>query len=208
MIDALNGNLGKAINILSIFGLACQFMPEIPIQAKYAIMVLIAVYFLVLIIISAKNREIVQKKTMIKYGQALIDSALDNVILFGGDMSWTEYYYKNIKTIVSNGKTVIVYFPKEKLTAAAKENAERLRTAGATIKSINKDYGLRCIIKDSHFSDSHEDMEIFIAKRISRDSAHKKYRVKKMAYSRGKDIEICKSFLTNCKLIGQSATDY
>jgi hypothetical protein len=89
MKSQLSANIDVVIKIASPFGFLLQLIPNIPGKVKTAVIILF-----VIIIVSALvhgfiniNKNIINRKTMIKRGKDIIQNTVEKVVLFSGDLS-------------------------------------------------------------------------------------------------------------------------
>ena len=160
---------------------------------------------IVLILITLFNNDTIKREKLMHYGNKLILSTREKVILFGGDLSWTDDYIDSIKTLCEEHKQVEIFFPKSKYDNF--DNNESminriilLQEAGATIYSFEKDFGLRCILLDPDSFNTNDHMEIMITDRVYRHENNpmkNKYTLKHLKYINDKQKNICKSYIAN-----------
>jgi hypothetical protein len=186
------------VKFATLIGLGLQFLPISDVIKKVTVYCIFsfAIVALILSIFSYyKNRKKCGRKELIKRGIAMLSNTKDKVILFGGDLSWTDDYIKAISLLSKNNKEIEIFYPLTKYTDISegrKQILDRrinsLIQAGAKVFSIPKDYGLRCFIVDPDFSGSNKYMQVMITERFKGDlknKNHNKYLVQSFGYDIG-----------------------
>ncbi|MCL2322406.1 MAG: hypothetical protein FWC47_09905 [Oscillospiraceae bacterium] len=170
----------------------------LPLWMQYTFIILLVIarifFYVFNYINDKKNKPMKSREEMIKIGIQIIQNTKRSIVLFGGDLSWTDDYIDDLKSIIINGKYCEIVFPKTKLTLQnlqMKKHLQDLTNIGAKIYFTEYDLGLRCIISDYN-SDNRDDYILFIADRLKIESKAK-YLAKKYTFH---DAEtICNSFL-------------
>lgn len=116
---------------------------------------------------------------MIKKGKDLLNNTHDEVALFGGDLSWQEDYFNEIKMLLDASKIVKVFIPKSKLNVANRSAREELirrievlNDMGALIYITKEDSHMRGFIVDPNNSNNRKTT-IFFAVRVKTNSKNK-----------------------------------
>jgi len=201
---------------ISILGFMLQLM-SISDSVKTFFLVVSIILLVILLFVSFSHREIVKRKQLIDYGNRMILNTKEKLVLFGGDMSWTEDYIESIEKIYQENKKVEIFFPKEKYDNC--DNNEEffnriteLQKVGARVFSLEVDYGLRGILLDPDSYMSNDYMEIVITDRVRRhriNAQKNKYLLKHFKYSKETDRNICKSYISNYNYIkSMKLTEY
>ena len=203
--------------ILSLFGIVLQLLPSINDNVKTGFLIVAIILLIATLIMSYFSRRIVNRKRLIATGRRYIQNTTEKVVLFGGDLSWTEDYIDVLKKIKDNGKLVEVYFPKTKY-GTLNENAKKslherlklLEGIQVPVRCSQYDSGLRCIIVDPDTFGHNDDMKLFAAKRIKNDDklSATKYHLHVYKYSDEANREICKSFIANYILLQKCCEDF
>lgn len=104
---------------------------------------------IVLLTLSSKQRKRVRvdRTMMIATGNRLIRGVKNELVMFGGDMSWAPDYRDSLHDIAQKGKRVTVIYP-ESAAEKVKLNAELLKNAGVTLWPLSTDLGLRAMLVD------------------------------------------------------------
>jgi hypothetical protein len=98
--------------------------------------------------------------------RSLIYHAKNEVILFGGDMSWASNYEDAIMSATTHGKRVVVIYPRSKTAPRVNENIRILKRAGAIVRAIAIDTGFRAILVDR--DDAQDALLFMISRRLRR----------------------------------------
>jgi len=186
-------------------------MPDWYVQFEpfgaYFIIALLAIN----ILISFMTRNKFSKARLIKKTIFLMRNATENIVMFGGDLSWAEDYEDVIKELTGDGKTVIVIFPFSKISNFSRNastrfdtNVLKLKMAGAIIYYTENDHNLRCTIIDIGIERAREDMKVISSKRINRHSTNQsknQYRVNYFQYKKDHEKAFCNLYYNNYVLI-------
>ena len=171
------------VNISSLIALILQLIdtPDKGQSFTAKIVIFLLIVNLIIFVIGGNKY---RKKRLIKKSKKLMKNATESVVMFGGDLSWTNDYKVTIQTLTNNGKIVEVMFPEPKIkdfNTSAKnrfnENIKTLMDIGVKVYYTEEDFKLRCTIidRDSRYP---EDMKVISSKRISYHERDKhKYRV-------------------------------
>lgn len=200
---------------ISIIGFILQ-LTNINEYVKTILFIISVISLVILLIITIINNNVVKRKKLIKFGNNILLNAKEKVVLFGGDMSWVNDYIESIKKLNIENKTIEIFFPESKYNNCdSKEEfsdrIEYLKNAGAKVYSINKDFGLRCILLDPDTYNSNDNMEIMITDRISRhknDNMKNKYAYRHLKYKNDTQRNICKSYISNYAYIKENYKEY
>lgn len=188
---------------ISIIGFILQ-LTNVNIYIKNIILLISIVSLFALVVITLYTNGMKKRKRLMEYGNKIILSTKEKVVLFGGDLSWTSDYIKSIQTICSENKKVEIIFPKSKYENCDKDELLNriidLQKAGAIVYSYNNDFGLRCILLDPDSFNTNEHMEIMLTERTYRHKTNtfkNKYMMKHLKYLNTSQRDICKSYIAN-----------
>lgn len=198
-------------SIISILGVILQLIPYIPKLFKIISLGVIIILLFLSLFFTVYDRHIVKRKKVIKLGLNIIHNAMDKVVLFGGDLSWTDDYLDDLHAIILNNKTVEVLFPESKYNAAANgarilfdNRIANLKAIGATVYKFSQDVGLRCIMADPDTFSSPQDFKVFSSKSVKKHSINSnknKYLVECYNFNEEEHKSTCNSYLGHYKLI-------
>jgi hypothetical protein len=182
--------LGTFADIITVISFLLLLFSDLTYIVK--IFIVLAVIFWLLGRILGKN-SIKNREKTISIGKNVIRNTKNLVVLFGGDLSWTEDYQKELKNLIENGKTVEIVYPNSKL-----DNNNQMENRLTILKNINaklfyteNDTGLRCIISDP-FLESKNDFVLYVADRLKSKSEEFKYSTS--VYKFSTDEVICNTF--------------
>lgn len=210
-----------AVNIITIIALAIQCFP-IPDIFQYIIagvLIFIALLGLILDIIFDKKHNTLNRKNLVNVTVDLMRNSRGKVVMFGGDLSWSEDYLAAIKYLTDANQTVEVFFPYEKLHKNTKnsvktrfeKNIKKLTDAGAIIRYTENDYHLRCTLIDIDASLDNDDFTVISSKRIKKDAKDEnknQYHVVVLKNSTPEDKMLCDAFYRNYLLIYEISKEY
>lgn len=188
---------------ISIVGFILQLF-DVNIYVKNIILFISIISLIVLVLITLYMSGKKRRKQLMNFGNKIILSTKEKVVLFGGDLSWTNDYLKSIQTICAENKKVEIIFPDSKYENCDKDELLNriilLQEAGAVVYSYNNDFGLRCILLDPDSFNTNDNMEIMITERTYRHPSNtlkNKYILKYLKYSNASQKDICKSYIAN-----------
>ncbi len=147
-------------------------------------------------------------------GNDVLRNANSKVVMFGGDLSWTDDYLPELRILLSENKTVEIYFPSSKYYhppnyPADKRLAERIKlltNIGAKIYLMDEDYHIRCIISDPDGIAEHDKTKILLSCRIKKNQNNmNKNRYTKELITYRQDQETCKMSIITYNLIKNHA---
>lgn len=164
----INDKFGLLVNFASLVGLILQCFDLkgiIPMVAGVFICGGIIFNIIVCILDYKRSKVSYGKSQMTIRGKKLIEFTQNKVVLFGGDLSWTEKYLNSIKKVIKNGKEVIVFYPEEKKDSASK-NVTTLEQAGVKVVQTSYDIGLRAILIDPDNEDDKEGIIVFLTNKV------------------------------------------
>ena len=208
--------ISYVIGTMSAIGFIMQALSEQNYYIRYIGIAIVALMMVAALIHGAKTRTVVKRKTVIRRGNQIIQSAQNRVVLFGGDLSWTKDYISLPKQISDDGIVIEVIFPLERyddLSVEVKKKFDQrlnnLSEAGAFVYSVQTDIGLRCMLVDPDTGHLPENMKLLITNRISRcpEKPHKnKYHALLLSYSDIRQKQLCMAYLSHYRLLQQSRT--
>lgn len=188
---------------ISIVGFILQ-LTNVNIYVKNIILFISIASLSSLITVTLYSNGFKKRKQLMTFGNKIILSTKEKVVLFGGDLSWTDDYINSIQTICSENKKVEIIFPKSKYENCDKDELLNriisLQKAGAIVYSYNNDFGLRCILLDPDSFNTNEHMEIMLTERTYRHKSNtlkNKYIMKHLKYTNTSQKDICKSYIAN-----------
>lgn len=202
---------GSIVNLCTIAALILQCIPlKIPSWLNWCIAVIVIILIIVSAILDIKNKNahkhIVSKKDLANLTINLMENASENVVMFGGDLSWADEYSDTIKNLTKGSKTVEIILPAPKMTKAKSsvrdkinKRIEQLKDCGAEIYCTPEDIGLRCTLVDVNTVEI-SDLRILSCKRVKNsfdDKAKNQYRVYCFDSSDEYDKIMCNLFLRN-----------
>jgi hypothetical protein len=157
---------GAAASIVGLVGL----LPGTSADARLGLVSLAVLGVVVLIGASILSRprgiERIGRAQVAATACSLILHAKDEVILFGGDMSWASDYEDAILSATTHGKRVVVIYPRSKNAPRVNENIRILKRAGAMVRGTAIDTGFRAILVDR--DDAHDALLFMIYRRLRR----------------------------------------
>lgn len=180
------------IDISGLLGIVLQFtaVPEV-LKIIIAVIFMIALCCYIWNIIN-ENISYNRKKRIDKVRKFIMNSK-NQIVFFGGNLSWVEDYSDCIKTKIADNCSVKVYFDDNpNLSKKAKEKLEKniseLIKCGCTTYKLNSCYSLRCIISDVK-NNSYSSRGIIIDKTYNdQDKMRNKYKIKKFSFNNEKTI--------------------
>lgn len=188
---------------VSIIGFILQ-LTNVNIYIKNVILLISIVSLIALVAITLYSNGMKKRKQLMEFGNKIILSAKEKVVLFGGDLSWTADYIDTIRTVCAENKKVEIIFPETKYENCDKDELLNriilLQKAGAMVYSYNNDFGLRCILLDPDSFNTNIHMEIMLTERMYRHRSNtlkNKYIMKHLKYSNASQRDICKSYIAN-----------
>jgi hypothetical protein len=182
--------LGTFADIVTVISFLLLLFSDLTCILK--IFIFLTVLFWLLSRILGKNSVKNRDKT-ISIGKNVIRNTKNLVVLFGGDLSWTEDYKTELKKLIENGKTVEIVYPDSKLinNSQMENRLVLLKNINAKLFYTENDIGLRCIISDP-FLENKNDFVLYIADRIKSNSEEFKYSTSVYRFST--DEVICNAF--------------
>jgi heme exporter protein D len=202
------------ISAMSVIGFIMQALAERNHYVQYVGIAIVLGTMAAALVQGVRSRTVVRRKTVIRRGKQIIQSAHSKIVLFGGDLSWTDDFLALLGRVSSEGIQIEVIYPLERydnLTSEAKshfaQRLDNLREAGASIYNIQLDIGLRCILVDPDTVHLPEHMRLLITNRISKNldnPQNNKYQALLLAYSDIRQKHLCIAYLAHYRLMQQS----
>lgn len=188
---------------VSIVGFILQLF-NVNIYIKNIILFISIISLVILVLITLYTSGQKKRKQLMNFGNKIILSTKEKVVLFGGDLSWTNDYLQSIQIVCAENKKVEIFFPNSKYENCDKDELLNriisLQKAGAVVYSYNNDFGLRCILLDPDSFNTNDHMEIMLTERTYRHQSNtlkNKYIMKHLKYSNASQKDICKSYIAN-----------
>lgn len=202
------------ISAMSVIGFIMQALSEQNRYVQYIGVAIVLGTLVAALVQGIRSRTVVRRKTVIRRGKQIIQSAHSKIVLFGGDLSWVDDFLVLLKQVSDNGTVIEVIYPLERydsLSPEAKKSfalrLDRLREAGASIYCVQLDIGLRCILVDPDTGHLPEHMRLLITNRISKnlDNPKKnKYQALLLSYADIRQKHLCIAYLAHYGLMQQS----
>lgn len=207
------------VNVSTIVALSLQCLGISGSWLPYIAYVVIGLSVLCIIInIITKKKAILKRSELIQITKNRMINSTGKIVMFGGDLSWTDDYLDVITKITNNSQVVEIIFPLEKIESAKRsvitrfeKNVQALRQAGAVIYSSDQDFHLRCTLIDVEPGKENEDLCVISSKRVYRDASNpinNKYQVNILENSKIEERALCNSFYRNYCLIKVISTQY
>ena len=214
------------VNVSSVFALVMQCITTLkpndfliklmPFTA--VVVIVLSVICIIIDIVNQKKKNVFTRKVLVSYTQELMYNSRGKVVMFGGDLSWTEMYIETITYLTNNNQDVEIIFPLSKIKNAKKsvimrfeKNIKQLKNAGAKIYCTENDYHLRCTLVDIGAERDNSVLKIISSKRIFTDINNQnknKYKTYLFENSNPNDKIICESFYQNYELICKIYKEY
>lgn len=180
------------VDISGLLGIIFQFM-----QVSDVFKIIISVIFSIALCCYIYNiiRENISytRDRRIKKVRKFIMNSANQIVFFGGNLSWVDDYADCIETKIATNSSVKVYFDdnpnlsdeaKEKL----KNNVSKLINCGCATYKLNDCYSLRCIISDVK-NNSYSSQGIIIDKTHNdQNKERNKYKIKQFSFNNEKTI--------------------
>lgn len=180
------------IDISGLLGIIFQFT-QVPNVFK---IIISAIFFIALCCyiynIIRENISYTRDRRIKKVRKFIMNST-NQIVFFGGNLSWVDDYADCIKTKIATNSSVKVYFDDNPdLSPKAKENLKKniseLIKCGCTTYKLNNCYSLRCIISDVK-NNSYSSRGIIIDKTHNdQDKTRNKYKIKQFSFNDEKTI--------------------
>ncbi len=207
------------VNISTIIALIIQCF-SIPKcwQVCIAFVVILLCIMSIIISIVVKENMIYTRTQLIQATKNCMINSTGKIVMFGGDLSWSDDYIDVITNLTNNNQVVEIIFPIDKIVnskGSVITNFEKrvcaLKKAGAMIYSSENDYHLRCTLIDVEPGRENEDLCIISSKRIYRDALdhnQNKYQVNILKFDNEEERALCNSFYRNYCLIMNLCSKY
>lgn len=209
------------VNGCTIIAFILQF---IPLPYSDCFMPIVAIGVIVLIIISIfisafsyKNSKIKRKK-LIKQTEEILRNSTDNIVLLGGDLSWTDDYLNEIRELINNSQKVEIIFPNEKIKNIKgsvlnrfNKRVENLKKVGATVYCSDINYEFRYTLIDVNFNRNNENLKVISSKRAYKhkeDINKNKYEALLLSHKNDNDKMLCDLYYQNYLLIKEHCSEY
>lgn len=180
------------IDISGLLGIVFQFT-QISEVFKIIITVVFSVALCCYIYNLVNENKTYNREKRIKEARKFIMNSTNQIVFFGGNLSWVEDYSDCIKTKIADNCSVKVYFDDNpNLSSEAKENLKKnisqLIKCGCTVYKLNECYSLRCIISDVK-NNSYSSQGIIIDKTHNdQDKTRNKYKIKQFNFNNEKTV--------------------
>ncbi len=195
------------------FVLQCIDIPTPYKSIIASIVIILTIVCIIIDVVNVKKKNVLNRKMLVTHTQNLMSNSTGKVVMFGGDLSWTEDYIETIKHLTNNNQIVEIIYPKDKIRNSKRsvcdrfeKNVKQLKVAGAKVYFTDKDYHLRCTLVDVGSTCDNGDLKIISSKRIHRNlkNADKnQYKTYLFENSNENDKILCESFYQNYELIRQ-----
>lgn len=206
------------VDVATIIALLLQCFNITASWTRYIAGVVILL-FLLSIVISVVTKKTTFKRTeLIKLTKKRMINSTGKVVMFGGDLSWTDDYIDVITKLTNNSQVVEIIFPLEKIANSKgsvrdrfQKNVTALKKAGAVVYASKEDYHLRCTLIDIEPGRENEDLCVISSKRIYTDEKElnkNKYQTNVLEYKKADERALCNSFYRNYCLIKQICRKY
>ena len=182
-----------------------QFVPFI----AYVVIALVIISIIVNII--SKRKSVLTRDQLVEITKNRMINSTGRIVMFGGDLSWTDDYTDTITKLTSNSQIVEIIYPLEKINNAKQsvktrfeKNVQSLKQAGANIYCTEKDYHLRCTLIDVEIEQENENLTIISSKRVYKNISKpnkNKYQTNILNYPNNDERSLCTSFYLNYRLI-------
>lgn len=142
------------VSISGMLGLILQFVDGIDNTYKIIIFIVFTIAFIITFILSIIENKSISKYNRIKKSNKFILNAYNEIILFGGNLSWTDDYRDCIKKKIDLNCIVKVYYDKrshqesKQALSNLESRIKTLRDIGCEVNELNDNFNLRCTISD------------------------------------------------------------
>ena len=180
------------VDVSGLLGIVLQFT-DISELVKIIIAVAFSIALLCYICNIISENVSYNREHRIKKVRKFIMNSKNEIVFFGGNLSWVDDYSDCIKDKISDNCSVKIYFDDNpNLSVEAKEklknNVSELIKCGCTTYKLNACYSLRCIISDVK-NNSYSSHGIIIDKTHNdQDKARNKYKIRQFSFNSGKTI--------------------
>ena len=210
------------VNVSTVVALILQCLNISEPWKKYIPYIAYLVIFLsivsIIIKMRTKEKTIYLRPELIQLTKDRMINSTGTIVMFGGDLSWTDDYIDTITAITDNSQAVEIFFPLEVIANAKRSVITRfekrvyaLKKAGAIIYSTVEDYHLRCTLIDVEPGHENEDLCVISSKRIYKDpsnAAANKYQANVLENANEAERALCNSFYRNYCLIKKLSSLY
>jgi len=184
----------------------------------YIALLVIFLFIISIIINIVSKKSVYLRSELVQLTKDRMINSTGKIVLFGGDLSWTDDYVDTITAITDNNQVVEIFFPLETIANAKRSVISRfekrvckLKKAGATIFSTIEDYHLRCTLIDVDSGHENEDLCVISCKRVYKNpsnAAANKYQVDVLENANEAERAMCNSFYRNYCLIKALSSEY
>ncbi len=199
------------VDISSIVALGIQYITFPEKISKYipwfvTIIIIMSIISFIIDLISQRKNNVVNRKALVKHTKKIMNDSTGKVVMFGGDLSWTDDYLSIITELTNNNQKVEIIYPRSKtdkakasVAARFRKNVDALKNAGATVLSCEEDYHLRCTLIDVDSTNDNSDFKIITSKRLSKKKNPNKNTYKSFMFdsTNTNDKMLCDSFYQN-----------
>jgi len=161
--------IGAVASVIALSGLC--FSPSWRTASAVTLVAIVVVYLSAIFLTSTGPAARHGKEALIRKGIQVIDSANRSIIMFASDMSWVHSYSASIRSAISRGVEVKVFYDRADTSEVA-TNRGLLRKLGVKVLMIPKDCGFRGTLVDHSSASS---SILFVARKMrSREGASAK----------------------------------
>lgn len=201
------------VSISGMLGLILQFVDQIDNTYKIIVFIIFTVAFVITFLLSIIENKSISKYGRIKKLNKFILNANNEIIFFGGNLSWTDDYKDYIKTKINLNCIVKVYYDKrnsqenKQALSNLEARIKTLREIGCKVNELNDNFNLRCTISDP--DNKANSYKVLMIRKNKEDINPNKnrYAVTYVDYKTNKELSIMiqkviKMAITNIKVEG------
>lgn len=201
--------------ILQCLDISDPWKKYIPFVAYFVIFLTIVS---IIINIVTKEKTCFTRSELIKVTKNRMINSRGKIVLFGGDLSWTDDYIETITAITDNSQVVEIFFPLEVIANAKRsvitrfeKRVQALKKAGAIVYATVEDYNLRCTLIDVDPGHENEDLCVISSKRTYKNPSNanaNQYNANILQNTNQAERALCNSFYRNYCLIKELSSEY